>query len=59
MNASDPVEGGAKVTFRRPCGGLVIDSDNYTFPGAREAAEEDAHRYGWELVSVEPADSPA
>lgn len=71
MNASDPMEGGACqkpgptriahvfVQFRRPNGSLCDDHTSYSLPGALEAAEEDAHRYGWELVSVEPVDSPA
>lgn len=42
------------ATFRKPCGGVVVDKDTYHEPmaEAREAAEEDAHRYGWELVDV-------
>ena len=42
------------ATFRKPCGGVVTD-DSYHEPvaDAREAAAEDAHRYGWELVGVE------
>lgn len=48
-----PLTGPAKATFLRPCGGLVVDSESYTFPGARSAAEEDAHRYGWKLIGLE------
>lgn len=39
------------VTFRKPDGSLVDDTTSYSPPGAYEAAEEDAHRYGWELVA--------
>jgi hypothetical protein len=43
------------ATFRKPCGGVVVDKDTYHEPMAEalEAAEEDAHRYGWELLGVE------
>jgi hypothetical protein len=46
------------ATFRKPCGGVVVDKDTYHEPmaEAREAAEEDAHRYGWEFLSVEVAE---
>jgi hypothetical protein len=45
------------ATFRKPCGVVVVDVDTYHGPMAEalEAAEEDAHRYGWELVGVEVA----
>ncbi len=54
LACQDP-SGPAKATFLRPCGGLVVDASTYTFPGAREAAEEDAHRYGWKLIGLELA----
>ncbi len=42
------------ATFRKPDGEIVRDS-NYHEPmaEARAAAEEDAHRYGWEFLGVE------
>ena len=45
------------ATFRKPDGEIVKDS-SYHEPivEAREAAEEDAHRYGWEFLSVEVAE---
>lgn len=44
----------AVATFRKPCGELVIDDESYYGPltDAVEAAEEDANRYGWQVVSV-------
>jgi len=43
------------ATFRKPDGEIEKDfSYHEPISEAREAAEEDAHRYGWELVSVEP-----
>ncbi len=38
------------VEFRKPDGSIVTDTTSYSIPGAWEAAQEDAHRYGWELV---------
>ena len=42
------------VTFRKPDGEIVNDS-SYHEPmnEAIEAAEEDAHRYGWEFLGAE------
>ena len=42
------------ATFRKPDGEIVKDS-SYHEPivEAREAAEEDAHRYGWEFLGAE------
>ena len=45
------------ATFRKPDGEIEKDSSYHEpISEAREAAEEDAHRYGWELVSVEVAE---
>ena len=45
------------ATFRKPDGEIEKDFSYHEPIGeAREAAEEDAHRYGWELVSVEVAE---
>jgi len=42
------------ATFRKPDGEIVKDSSYHEpISEAREAAEEDAHRYGWEFLSVE------
>lgn len=43
--------------FRKPSGELVFDTSTYYSPAseALEAAEEDAHRYGWELVACKPS----
>ena len=42
------------ATFRKPDGEIEKDS-SYHEPRAEaiEAAEEDAHRYGWEFLGVE------
>jgi hypothetical protein len=45
------------ATFRKPDGEIVKDSSYHEpISEAREAAEEDAHRYGWEFLSVEVAE---
>jgi hypothetical protein len=42
------------ATFRKPDGEIEKDFSYHEPIGeAREAAEEDAHRYGWEFLSVE------
>ena len=45
------------ATFRNPDGEIVNDS-SYHEPmnEAIEAAEEDAHRYGWEFLGAEVAE---
>ena len=45
------------ATFRKPDGEIEKDS-SYHEPmnEAIEAAEEDAHRYGWEFLGVELAE---
>jgi hypothetical protein len=44
------------ATFRKKHGGLVTDSISYCEPmsEALAAATEDAHRYGWTFVSLQP-----
>ena len=42
------------ATFRKPDGEIVKDSSYHEpMTDARAAAEEDAHRYGWEFLGVE------
>jgi len=44
------------ATFRKPSGETVTDSLSYHEPmnEALDAAHEDAHRYGWTFVSLQP-----
>ena len=45
------------ATFLKPDGEIEKDSSYHEpMAEAREAAEEDAHRYGWEFLSVEVAE---
>jgi len=56
LNLVCPKQSRFTATFRKPSGETVTDTLSYYEPmnEALDAAHEDAHRYGWALVSLQP-----